>query len=139
LFPFRFSPDEIVADVGGAWADPRKENVPGSCVNWWTIHNGVLMSSARGSLLWTSWDAPLTMFDAPCPGPPKKRNVLKHPTLVSWAMNNYWFINSPTVKGGEYLFRYRLKFWPHAASVEEAEAFCQSDPLASYPQIAVAR
>lgn len=139
VFPFRFSPNEIWADVGGAWADPRAKNVPGSCVNWWTVHNGVLMSSPRGSLLWTSWDAPLVMFDAPCPGPPKKQNKLKRPTLISWAMNNYWFINSPTIKGGEYVFRYRLKFWPHAASVEDVAAFCQSDPLAWYPQVVPAR
>jgi hypothetical protein len=137
-FPFRFEPDSVLADVGGVWADPREQNVPGSCVNWWTIHSGVLMSSPRGSLLWTSWDAPLVMFDAPCPNPPKKRNSLKRPTLVSWAMNNYWFTNFPAVAGGEYVFRYRLKFWPHAASIQEAEAFCKSDPLASYPQIAAA-
>lgn len=134
-FPFSFQPASIMADVGGAWADPRRQYLPGSCLNWWTVHQGILLSSPRGSILWTPWDAPLVMFDAPCPNPPKRKNSLRRPVLVSWAMNTYWFTNFCGISGGEYVFRYRVKFWPQAVSTKEAEAFCESDPLPAFPRV----
>jgi len=134
-FPFRFAGD-VIADVGGAWADPRKENIPGSCHNWWAVHRGVLMTSAKASLLWTSWDVPLVMFDAPCPNPPKRRNILRPPVLIAWAYHNYWGTNFPVHVAGELKFRFRIKYWPRRVTVAEAEQFCASDPLADYPDVA---
>lgn len=138
VFPFRLRATSVLADVGGAWADPRAENVPGSCKNWWTAHRGVLLRGRWGSVLWTPWDAPLVMFDAPCPGPPKRRNRLNPPVLVSWALNTYWFTNFAGLSGGEYTFRYRMKYWPTFVKACEVERFCESDPLADYPPIAAA-
>lgn len=137
-FPFRMAdPAAIAADVGGAWADPRSQLLPGSCVNWWCVHRGVLLSSPGGSVLWTPWDAPLTMFDAVCPNPPKAANRLAGPQveLVSWPLNTYWFTNFAALSGGEYHFRYRLKYWPRVVTVAEAEAYLESDPLPSYPSV----
>lgn len=138
-FPLRLTASGVWADVGGAWADPRAANVPGGCVNWWTVHQGVLLTSARGSVLWTPWDAPLVMFDAICPGPPKARNTLAPPRLISWALHTYWTTNFAAISGGEYRFRYRLKFWPRLVTPAEAERYCASDPLADPPQIARAQ
>ena len=138
-FPFRLAAKSVLADVGGAWADPRQENIPGSCHNWWVVHRGVLMSSPKGSLLWTSWDVPLIMFDEPCPNPPKKRNRMKPPVVIAWAYNNYWWTNFPVHAEGEMRFRFRIKYWPHAVTVAEAEEFCQTDPLADYPNVAAVK
>lgn len=135
-FPFRFAATQVLADVGGAWADPRKENIPGSCHNWWTVHRGVLLTNAKASVLWTSWDAPMVMFDAPCPNPPKPRNRLKPPVLVAWAYHNYWGTNFPVHVAGELKYRFRIKYWPRRVTVAEVEEFCASDPLADYPEIA---
>ncbi len=135
VFPFRSRANSVLADVGGVWADPRAENVPGSCKNWWTVHHGVLMSGKWGALLWTPWDAPLVMFDALCPGMPKRRVRLRPPVLVSWALNTYWTSNFSGLSGGEYTFRYRMKYWSKPVSPSEAEMFCMSDPLADYPKV----
>jgi hypothetical protein len=135
IFPFHLPGAEVLADVGGAWADPAAGNIPGSCKNWWTVHRGILLSSPGASLLWTSWDAPLTMFDAPCPNPPKLHNELSGPTLISWALNTYWNTNAAALTGGDYRFRYRIKWWPRAITPREAEAFCDQDPLPSYPHV----
>jgi hypothetical protein len=137
IFPFRFQ-STILADVGGAWADPLGENIPGSCKNWWTIHRGILMRGRAASVLWTPWDAPLVMFDEPCPAPPRERNPWQSHSLVSWALNTYWYTNFPGLSGGDYLFRYRLKWWPGPVSKRDAEVYCASDPLADYPQIIAA-
>ncbi len=136
LFPFLQKADAILVDVGGAWADPRHQQIPGSCVNWWTLHSGVLMRCGEAALLWTPWDAPLTMFDAPCAAPPKEKNLLEPPTLVSWALNTYWFTNFSALSGGEYRFRYRLKYWPVAPGMDAVEAYIRADPLPAYPSIA---
>lgn len=133
LFPFKQKAEEISADVGGVWADPRHEQIPGSCVNWWTLHQGVFLRSGQAGLLWTPWDTPLTMFDAPCAAPPKEKNILEPPTLVSWALNTYWFTNFPGLSGGEYRFRYRLKYWPIAPELAAVDAYSRANPLPEYP------
>jgi len=135
-FPFCIAVTGAWAEVGGAWADPRSECVPGSCVNWWTVHQGVLLTGEFGSVLWTAWDAPLVMFDAICPNPPKRSNTLTPPVLISWALNTYWTTNFAALSGGDYRFRYRLKYWPRPVTPREAERFCAGDPLADYPRLA---
>ncbi len=136
-FPFAVGPIAGAwADVGGAWADPRRDMVPGACANWWTIHRGVLLTGDFGSLLWTPWDAPLTMFDEICPNPPKPSVTLKKARLISWAANNYWWTNFAGMLGGEYVFRHRIKYWPKPVSPAEAERFCETDPLPAYPKLA---
>ncbi len=134
-FPFKPKANAVTAEIGGAWADPRHQQLPGSCVNWWTVHHGVLLRFGKAALLWTPWDAPLTMFDAPCPTPPKASNRLETPTLVSWALNTYWFTNFSPWSGGDYRFRYRLKYWPQAPTPEELEAWLRANPLPQYPSI----
>jgi hypothetical protein len=136
LFPFRFTAQTVLADVGGAWANPRLENIPGSCQNWWTVHRGILMTSQYASLLWTSWDVPVIMFDKLCPSPPKPRNRLRPPVLIAWAYHNYWGTNFPVHAAGDLKFRFRIKFWPRRVTVAEAEQFCDTDPLADYPDVA---
>lgn len=140
IFPFRMKDVEsVLADVGGAWADPRDENVPGTCKNWWTVHNGILLRGKFGSVLWTAWDAPMVMFDEPCPNPPKEKNLLNPPVLVSWALNTYWFTNFAGISGGKYTFRYRAKYWDRPVSLDEVRAFCESDPLSMYPRTALSK
>ncbi|MDR1144908.1 MAG: hypothetical protein LBK71_02075 [Verrucomicrobiales bacterium] len=134
LFPFGFQAS-LLADVGGAWADPCGENIPGSCKNWWTVHRGILLRGRAASVLWTPWDAPLVMFDEPCPTPPRKRNPRHARALVSWPINTYWFTNFCGLSGGDYTFRYRLKWWPGVVSMRDVEGYCASDPLADYPQV----
>jgi hypothetical protein len=136
-FPFLNSPDDVLVDVGGAWADPRKENIPGSCVNWWTAHNGVLLAGDSASFLWTSWDAPLVMFDEICPNPPKERNDLSTPTLISWAFHNYWGTNFAATHHGEVQFRYRIKYWPYRVSMASVAEYLAGDPLPEYPKAAL--
>ncbi len=135
-FPFTQKADLVLADVGGAWADPRHQQVPGSCVNWWTLHQGVFLRCGKAGVLWTSWDAPLTMFDAPCAAPPKAKNLLDQPTIVSWALNTYWFTNFNALSGGDYQFRYRLKYWPIAPELDAVEAYAKAHPLPAYPSVA---
>lgn len=136
IFPFSQKADIVSAEVGGAWTDPRLPQVPGSCVNWWTLHHGVFISGEDRALLWTSWDAPLTMFDAPCSTPPKEANDLSRPTIISWALNTYWFTNFHALSGGEYRFRYRIKYWPSVIGLEEIENYVRDNPLPQYPYFA---
>lgn len=136
-FPFSRPMDAVLVDVGGAWADPRRQQVPGSCVNWWTVHQGVLLLSDAASFLWTSWDAPLVMFDAICPSPPKLGNDLSRPVLISWAYHNYWGTNFAAVQHGDLRFRYRIKYWPYRVSREAVLEYWDSDPLADYPDAAL--
>ncbi|HWL53363.1 MAG TPA: hypothetical protein VNQ90_13080 [Chthoniobacteraceae bacterium] len=136
VFPFARKAEEIRVDVGGTWADPRREQIPGSCENWWTLHHGVFLRFGQAGLLWTPWDAPLTMFDAPCPVPPKPPADASASTLVSWALNTYWFTNFSALSGGDYRFRYRLKYWPSAPSLEAVDAYARANPLPEYPLVA---
>lgn len=135
VFPFLKKAKAVCADVGGVWADPRHPQIPGSCVNWWTLHQGVLMDFGDSALLWTPWDTPMTMFDAPCSVPPKQRNILSQPTLVSWALNTYWFTNFYGMSGGEYRFRYRIKHWSRVPRLDEVNEYSSQYPLPSYPSV----
>lgn len=136
-FPFLQTPRDVLADVGGVWADPRHQQIPGSCVNWWTVHDGVLFADDAASFLWTPWDAPLVMFGGICPNPPKPHNDLSAPVLVSWAYHNYWGTNFAAVQHGDLQFRYRIKYWPYRVTMEAVADYLANDPLPEYPKAAL--
>jgi len=126
LFPFAIEPQDVSAEIGGVWMDPRQDYLPGSCRNWLAVHDAVLLASESLSILWMPLDAPIVMFDSICPNPPKHANVLKRGHLVSWVAHNYWFTNVPGRLGGGLRFRYRIVFWERHVSTNQAAAYITS-------------
>jgi len=123
LFPFTFAPDEIRAEIGGVWMNPRCDYLPGSCRSWLTVHKGLLASAQEISLLWQPFDAPLVMLDAICPHPSQADNPRRQACWISWPAHNYWFTNAPGRLGGCLRFRYRIIIWNTYVACKEAEAF----------------
>lgn len=110
-FPLTLQPKTVRADVGGAWIEPIADQIPGSCLNWLTVPDGVYVEDDHLSVLWTGWDAPVVMFEEIRPSPPRNREPLRSAHLISWPLSTYWITNATSHVGGEYVFRYRLEAW----------------------------
>lgn len=133
LFPLTLQPNELKADIGGAWIKPVIEQLPNSCLNWLFVDEGIFVKDKRNeyTVLWTPWDTPITMFETICPNPPKKSEIIKNAHIVSWAAHNYWTTNCGAELGGEYCFRYQLSFWKNTIDDKAVKQYI-SNRMCSY-------
>ncbi|MDQ1256114.1 MAG: alpha-mannosidase [Candidatus Hydrogenedentes bacterium] len=136
-FPFRVRNGEVRMDIPFAVASVEKDQVPGSCKNYFTVQRWADVSNDTLGVTWATLDAPLVEVgaitcDARTIGwikslPPSQ-------TLYSYAMNNYWETNYKAGQQGPTPFRYSLR--PHKKYDQaEAQRFGveRSQPLIAVP------
>jgi hypothetical protein len=110
-FPFAV-PDPVVRyDRQQGWVDPARDHQPGACNEWFTIQDAVTVSGDGLCVAWTSADAPLfTLGDVVRGRWP--RTATPSATVLSWAMNNYWWTNTPASQDGTVTLRYAFAPMP---------------------------
>ena len=112
-FPFALADPEISYELPGIATKADAPQVPGSPRHMRAIRHWVSLAGSRSSVAWVSLDAPLVQFGdihSPyCPYPGTLPLAKPEPaTIYSWALNNIWDTNFPTVQGGEMRFSYAL-------------------------------
>lgn len=138
MFPFNVPNGEIRMDIPWAVMQPEKDQMPGSCKNWFTVGRWVDVSNADTGVTWAPLDAPLVQvggITATLIGSQKEpeawqKHVDPSQILCSWAMNNYWHTNYRAYQEGPTQFRYAIR--PHGKpSIAEAQRFGteRSQPL----------
>jgi hypothetical protein len=111
-FPFRLPQGRALMDIAWGAYRPEKDQLPGSCKNYFTIQRWVDVTTRdRGVTLFTP-DAALAEVgrittDA------NQTGWLKHTQqpenhIISWVMNNYWGTNYKATQEGKTRFRYDL-------------------------------
>ena len=116
-------------DVGWAAIRPNKDQIPGSCRNWFPVQRFVDVSGAKYGVTWASLDAPMVEIERLTAnlsglGPngadfnyhdPKywMEQALESPTIYSFVMNNHWGTNYCADQQGLVEFRYSIH--PHGA------------------------
>ncbi len=137
-FPFNVPGGEIRMDIPWAVMQPEKDQIPGSCKNWFTVGRWVDVSNADTGVTWAPLDAPLVQvggITATLIGSQKEpdawqKHVEPSQMLCSWAMNNYWHTNYRAYQEGPTQFRYAIR--PHGQpSLADAQRFGieRSQPL----------
>lgn len=105
-----FTAKEIFIDKAGAIMRPRVDQLPGTCVDFYLVQNGIAFCSGQSSILITTPDAPLVSFGTLKAHPIKLmgEDVSNCDEVYSWVMNNFWETNFKASLGGFYQFNYSL-------------------------------
>ncbi|MBB3700861.1 hypothetical protein KMW28_13265 [Flammeovirga yaeyamensis] len=132
-FPFKVDGGTVRIDVPFGEYIPEKEQLPGSCKNYFTVQRYVDVSNLDHGVTWASPDAPMIELgeittDALSYG--WVNEVKSTQTIYAYLMNNYWETNYKASQDGWHNFRFVLK--PHGAYVSsQAKKFSTgiSQPL----------
>lgn len=110
--------DTCYLEKTGCVLRPRIDQLPGSCIDFYLIQNGVWYTQKTGTVLVALPDTPLVTFGDLKPHPillageNKKNNDM----LYSWVMNNFWETNFKVDLGGFHQYHYSI------LSLEETNA-----------------
>lgn len=105
-FPFAVSQPTIRYDRQQGWVAPATDHQVGACNEWLTVQNAVVASNDDHSVTWSSADAPLFTVSDVVRGTWSRTFHAADSTLLSWAMNNYWWTNTPAEQSGRIRLRY---------------------------------
>jgi hypothetical protein len=101
---------EIFIDKTGAVLRPRVDQLPGTCVDFYAIQNGVVFTDEQSHTIITCPDTPLISM-----GPLEAHSIRlmgedvpNKDEVYSWVMNNFWETNFKADLGGFYQFHYEL-------------------------------
>jgi alpha-mannosidase len=115
-FAFNVPQAEMRMDIPWAVIQPEKDQIPGSCKNWFTVGRWVDVSNQDYGVTWATLDAPLVEVGAITAiliGSQTNPNawmgkIEPSPTFYSWVMNNHWHTNYRAEQDGPTTFRYSL-------------------------------
>ncbi|TCO55889.1 polysaccharide lyase family protein [Actinocrispum wychmicini] len=118
-FLFALTDPVVRFDRHLGWVDPAVDHTPGACNEWFTASNVVAVTGTEGTVLWSTPDTPLFTVGEVVSGR-WPTSFQPDSALLSWAMNNYWFTNTPASQDGaltlHYSFEYRADWDPAAAA-----------------------
>jgi len=112
-FPFRLAEPSVRFDRQVGWVDPARDQLPGSCQDWYTHFHAVVLEGRAGEgadpvrLFWASEDAPLFCLGDVVRGRWARR-PLRSATVLSYVANNHWNTNYRPAQGGRLELHYRF-------------------------------
>jgi alpha-mannosidase len=107
-FPFAIEKPHVQIQGATAWVDPETEMLPGAGRQSFVTQGGVRLKGVNQSIGWVSVDAPLVTLEDINRGMWPDSTVVRTGSIFSYAMNNYWPIDTPAQQGGHFTFRYAL-------------------------------
>ena len=140
-FAFDVPNGEVRLDMPWAVVRPEKDQIPGSCKNWFSVQRWADVSNEDYGVTWSTVDAPLVEVGAMSAQPriPSAKEIWRKTiepaqTLFSYVMNNYWTTNYRHDQEGPVTFRYAIT--PHmqfdTAAAARFGVAC-SQPLLAVP------
>ncbi len=110
-FPFAIDGATFRYDVAGSIVEPGKDQLDGSCMNFFSVQGWADVSGDSSGVTWTSADAPLVETGGINAESPWMKSPRRSPEFFSYVMNNYWHTNYKADQEGVVSFRYGLH--PH--------------------------
>ncbi len=95
-------------DLNGLPLEPEREQLLGSCRDWYGIHRWAEAGDSAVSVTLAPLDSPLIQVGGITTGRWAHELDARQPTLVSWALHNHWDTNFKASQGEAILQRYRL-------------------------------
>jgi hypothetical protein len=129
-FPFALTRPTIRYQSATAWVNPAVDMLPGANRQWFTTQGGVWSRGDAAGAALATVDAPLiTIGDINRGLWPASLDV-RDGAVFSYAMNNYWYTDTPAQQGGRFTFRYALTTGANV-SIEDAQGLAadQRSPL----------
>ena len=113
---------ELWLDKAGAIMRPGVDQLPGTCVDFYAVQNGLVFAGEDQSLLLVCQDAPLVTMGEMEAHPIRLMGeaVANGDPVYSWVMNNFWETNFNACLAGFYQFHYDLML---TGETEPAAAF----------------
>jgi hypothetical protein len=111
-FPFAFEQPQIDYEVGGAVVQAGRDWMPRACLDWFSVQDFVRVQDKRtgDDVIWCSPDAPLVSLQAINTHKKLESLPIDNGRLYSYLMNNYWHTNYQAQQGGDFEFRYFIRF-----------------------------
>jgi alpha-mannosidase len=122
-FPFALEARRFLGDFNGFPCEADAEQIPGSVKAWYPVQGWVGVDGADHSAVLVPLDAPLVHLGGVQTGKVVERVDQSSPVIMSWAMNNHWFVNFKAAQKGRARFRYCLTTMPGALSPQLATRF----------------
>ncbi|MFH0946904.1 MAG: hypothetical protein V2A76_17050 [Planctomycetota bacterium] len=125
---FPFAAEEPTFHLETAFSSfvPDRDQLAGANRDWYTTVGSVSVAGKGGGIVWAPRDTPLVQL-----GDIQLGRMLKHleperPTILSYAMNNYWQTNYRAgQEPGEHVFEYSLRATGKTYDPVEAHRFGQ--------------
>lgn len=122
-FPFSIESSGFLGDFNGIPCEPDAEQLPGSVKAWYPVQGWVGVDGPEHSVVLVPLDAPLVHLGGVNTG-----RVVEHldrgsPVVMSWALNNHWFVNFKAAQDGRIRLRYSLTTMPGHLDAAEATRF----------------
>jgi len=107
-FPFAVQEPRVEYQGATAWVNPVSDMLPGANRQWFATQGGVRVWGPNQSVGWATVDAPLITLEDVNRGLWPASIEIRNGTVFSYAMNNYWYTDTPAQQGGHFTFRYAL-------------------------------
>jgi alpha-mannosidase len=133
-FPFALSSPRLEVEGPGYVYVPGEQG-PGSCFDWYVVHNWLAVSGAEAQVVLAPLDAPLVSVDEPRHDQWARELPPFTGRLTSFVANNSWWTNYPQEQGGTIRARYRLSTLPPSAgrAARTRAGWEAAVPLVAYP------
>jgi len=107
-FPFNVANPKMRLNCHGGYFEPEAEQLPGSSKDWYCVQKWIDVGNDRVDILWSPIEAPLVQLCQINTGKWLDNITIDNGTIFSYAMNNYWWTNSPASQGGRFWFNYAI-------------------------------
>lgn len=119
-FPLNIAEPAVRIDIGGQALEPERQQLPGTCRDYFTVHNWVDFHNQREGMTIATPDNPLAQLGEFGFGGDRRLFQLKRALFLGWVTNNYWETNFRAHQPGRVHSRYRLA--PYRGGFEENRA-----------------
>jgi hypothetical protein len=129
-FPFAVTRPAVRYQSATAWVDPVRDMLPGANRQWFATQGGVWSTGDTVSAALATVDAPLITIGDINRGLWPASLDIRDGAVFSYAMNNYWYTDTPARQGGRFTFRYALTTGANV-TIEDAQTLAahQRSPL----------
>ncbi len=122
-FPFALEPARFMGDFNGIPCEPDVEQLPGSVKSWYPVQGWVGVDGTDYSVALVPLDAPLVHLGSVQTGRVVEHLDATSPVVMSWALNNHWFVNFKAAQDGRLRLRYSLTSMSGRLDLEQATRF----------------
>jgi hypothetical protein len=144
-FPWAANNPTFRYEIANGWVDPEKDLLAGGSVEWSAVQDAVSVEDGGGAVTLAVVDAPLVSLADINRGHWPDHFLKTSSSVFSYAMNNYWFTNTPGGQSGDFVFRYAVtsgrRFDPVEAARfgREARTPLEVEELGSHDKLADAK
>lgn len=118
--PFDAPGATVRYDVGGVGIEPERQQLPGTCRDYFHLQNWADFSGAGFGVTIATPDNPLVQFGDFHFAHAQKHFSLERALFLGWITSNYWCTNFPGHQAGQVAARYVLR--PYAGGFDETAA-----------------